>query len=71
MQTKYSKCDYLAAKKVIEDAEVIRSFISPTISVTTYKTRDGKLWHEEESHLEYPEDDYSLELVEARKPWTT
>ncbi len=66
MKTSYSKFEYQAAKAFIKDAEIVKQFSTSTFTNTTYK-KDGALWHESESHLESPEDDYSLEIVKGQE----
>lgn len=61
----FSRYNKLAAKNLLADATVERAFHSPTHSNVTYRKPDGSLWHEQESHLEYPEDDYQLREVPA------
>lgn len=62
-QTTYSKYDYCAAKRFLRDATIERGFTTPERSQTLYRLPDGSLWQENESHLEPPEDDYSLTQI--------
>lgn len=65
MKTLYSKFEYQAAKAFIKGAEIAKQFSTPTFTNTIY-LKDGVRWQESESHLESPEDDYSLEMVEVK-----
>jgi hypothetical protein len=63
-KTKYTKFEYQAAKQFLKsaEAEIVRQYNDPCVSDTVYRTANGNLWHESESKLESPEDDYSLVL---------
>jgi hypothetical protein len=59
--TPFTRHDYLTAKKFLFDASIVKQFEHVTVSRDTiYRKPDGSLWHESESLLESPEDDYSL-----------
>jgi len=61
----YSKYSRRQAKEFLLDATIVHAFHSPAHSNVTYRKPDGSAWHEMESHLEYPEDDYTLREVPA------
>lgn len=66
MSNEYGKYSRLAAKQFLADAIVMRAFYYSNVhSNVIYRKPDGSLWHELESHLEYPEDDYTLREVPA------
>jgi len=60
MTVQFGKYDYQQAKQFLADAELLHAFHSPTYSNALYRKPDGSLWAEYKSHLESPEDDYSL-----------
>ncbi len=64
MKTSYNKFEYQLAKAFIKDAEIGGRFSTPTFTNTIY-LKDGIRWQESESHLEAPEDDYSLKVVNS------
>jgi hypothetical protein len=64
MKTSYSKFEYQQAKAFIKGAEIVQRFSTPSFTNTIYII-GGIRWQESESHLESPEDDYSLEVVKS------
>ena len=63
MKTNFSKYEYLEAKAFLADARILRAFHNANIySSVTYIKPDGSIWYESESHLEAPENDYSLTM---------
>lgn len=61
----FRKYQYQEAKKFLKEnkAKEIKSFSTPSFTNTLYQLENGEQWQESESHLEAPEDDYTLQKV--------
>jgi hypothetical protein len=64
MRLVYSIHSYSEAKEFLKDAIIIKEFHNSNVhSNVTYKKPDGSIWHESESHLEYPMNGYCLKKI--------
>ena len=52
--------NYQEGKVFLKDAELVRESSTDTYVWRTWRKPDGSEWHENESRLEAPEDDYDL-----------